>query len=298
MRGSKKGVLLFLFITFGITWGVWGLARVLGVLNTGPSGQIIVALGAFGPAIAAIIVRRLVTREGFADAGLRLHLRHGWPYYLFAWLIPLPVVATIVVLAGALGIVNTHIITQRAAATPATLLVAVLGGALLSAPLFWGEEFGWRSYLQLRLGSRPLPASIVTGLIWGLFHYPVILSGYEGYENVLVGLAVFPISTILLSITFAWLRLKTGSVWASCLAHSATNGIGGGLTAYMFLGSGHFLLTSYLGVLGWLPLGILGVWIVLTGGLTTSSDSRSTVAQIITSSRRQAVRFTHAPYAP
>jgi uncharacterized protein len=291
MRVINKGVLLFLFITFGITWSVWGLAWVLGILNTGPSGQIVVALGAFGPAIAAIIVRRLVTHEGFADAGLRPNLRHGWPYYLFAWLIPLPVVVTIVVLSGALGIVNIHIITQRAAATPATLLVAVLGGALLSAPLFWGEEFGWRSYLQLRLGSRPLPASIITGLIWGLFHYPVILAGYEGYENVLVGLAVFPISTILLSITFAWLRLKTGSVWASCLAHSATNGIGGGLTAYMFLGSGHFLLTSYLGVLGWLPLGILGMWIVLTRGLATAPNSRFAVAQIITSPSREEVRL-------
>src|SRR5215469_17267478 len=132
MRGSRRGILLFLFFTFGITWGVWGLARVLGVLNTGPSGQIIVALGAFGPAIAAIIVRRLVTHEGFADAGLRLHLGQGWPYYLFVWLIPLPVVATIVVLSGALGIVKIHIITQRAATTHTTLLIAVLGGALLS----------------------------------------------------------------------------------------------------------------------------------------------------------------------
>ena len=82
----------------------------------------------------------------------------------------------------------------------------------------------------------------------------------------------------------AWLRLKTGSVWASCLAHSATNGIGGGLTAYLFLGSGHFLLTSYLGVLGWLPLGILAMWIVLTRGLTTASNARFAAAQVITTS--------------
>jgi hypothetical protein len=68
------------------------------------------------------------------------------------------------------------------------------------------------------------------------------------------------------------------------LAHSATNGIGGGLTAYMFLGSGHFLLTSYLGVLGWLPLGILGMWIVLTRGLTTASNARFAAAQVITTS--------------
>jgi uncharacterized protein len=77
---------------------------LLGVLDTGPTGQLVVALGAFSPAIAAIIVRRWVTREGFADAGLRLNLRHKWRYYLFAWLLPLPVVGVIAILAAAAGI--------------------------------------------------------------------------------------------------------------------------------------------------------------------------------------------------
>jgi membrane protease YdiL (CAAX protease family) len=289
MRGITRGVPLFLLITFGGTWGVWGIAWLLGIFNPAPVGQIVVALGAFAPAIAAVIVRRFVTREGFADAGLRLHLPRGWPYYLFAWLIPLPIVAAIVALSAVLHIVSVDDLFHRATTASAALPMAALGGALISAPLFWGEEFGWRSYLQLRLSSRPLYAAILTGLIWGVFHYPVILVGFEGYENVLLGLAVFPVSTVLLSIIFAWLRLKSGSVWVTSLAHAATNGIGGGLTAYMFFRGGHFLLTSYLGVLGWVPLGVLCVWILLTGRLASGPESRltSAAAATVTSARAE-----------
>ena len=44
--------------------------------------------GALSPAVAAIIVRKWVTREGFSDAGLRLN-RHHWRYYLAALVLPL-----------------------------------------------------------------------------------------------------------------------------------------------------------------------------------------------------------------
>jgi hypothetical protein len=100
-----------------------------------------------------------------------------------------------------------------------------------------------------------------------VYHYPVILVGFEGFENTLLGLIIFPVTTVLLSIMFGWLRSRTGSIWITCLAHSATNGVGGALLAYLYLGSGSFLLTSYVGVLGWIPLGLLCVGLLVTGQL-------------------------------
>ena len=258
MRG--KGILAFLLITFGMTWSIWGVAWLLGFLNTSVSGQIIVAVGAFAPALATLIVRKWITREGFADAGLRPNLVKKLPYYVFAWLWPLVGVGVVIAVASALGIVPF-----RSDVAP-LLIVSALAGALLAAPLFFGEEFGWRGYLQLRVASgRPLRAAVVTGLIWGVYHYPVILVSFEGFENTLVGLIVFPVTTILLSIIFGWLRAKTGSVWVTCLAHSATNGVGGALLAYLYLGGGSFVLTSYVGVLGWIPLGLFCLGLLVTG---------------------------------
>ena len=276
MTTRGKGIPTFLLITFGGTWSVWGMAWLLGIFNTSVSGQALVAVGAFAPALATFIVRKWVTREGFADAGLHPHLIKKLPYYLFAWLWPLAGVATVVAVASVLGILPV-----RSDVTP-TLVVSALAGSLIATPLFFGEEFGWRGYLQLRVANgHPLLAAVVTGLIWGVYHYPVILVGFEGFENALLGLIIFPVTTVLLSIMFGWLRAKTGSVWVTCLAHSATNGVGGALLAYLYLGGGSFLLASYVGVLGWIPLGLLCLVLLLTGQLKRSQPLQATDAPAV-----------------
>ncbi len=278
MQAKTSGIVSFLLIAFGGAWGVWGVAWLLGGLNTSPTGQLIVVLGAFAPAIAAVVVRRWATREGFADAGLRPRLRKNWPYYLVAWLLPLPIVGVIVLLAAALGVWPTR------SALPPALVPGALLGSLVAAPLFWGEEFGWRGYLQLRLlGRQPLLAALLTGLIWGVFHYPLILVGFEGYENAALGLLLFPVFTILQSVILGWLRLRTGSVWPACLAHAAANFIGGALTSYLYLDSGHFSLASYAGVLGWLPLAAICAWIVL--GDQRRAEAPPVVAGLVAQSR-------------
>ena len=77
----------------------------------------------------------------------------------------------------------------------------------------------------------------------------------------------------MLSIIFGWLRTRTGSIWPASLAHSATNAVGGSLTLLLFTGGPNWIFVSYVGVLGWVPLGILCAWIVLTGQLGDSSAS-------------------------
>jgi membrane protease YdiL (CAAX protease family) len=146
--------------------------------------------------------------------------------------------------------------------------IQLLVTALLATPILWGEEFGWRGYLQVRLlGQHPLLAAVATGLIWGVWHYPINLRGYNFPGHPVLGLVVFPVSTILLSIMFGWLRLRTGSVWAASLAHAATNAVGGSLITLLFAGGPDSIFVGYLGLLGWLPLGVLCAWIVFSGQL-------------------------------
>jgi uncharacterized protein len=123
-------------------------------------------------------------------------------------------------------------------------------------------------------------AALATGLIWGIWHYPLILMGYERFENVFVGLVTFPVNTILLAIIFGWLRRKTGSIWSASMAHAATNDLGALLINNLFLGGPHFLLVSYVGVLAWIPLGAVCAWIILTGQLASATDVRGTRAGI------------------
>ena len=75
MDTNKKGVVTYLLITFGLAWVLWEIALRMGVSAENPLFQLAILPGALSPAVAAIIVRKWVTREGFADAGLRLNIQ-------------------------------------------------------------------------------------------------------------------------------------------------------------------------------------------------------------------------------
>ncbi len=281
---ASKGVLSYLLLAFGIAWVAWEIPLRLGLSMHHPLFQLAMLPGGFAPAIAAIIVRKWITREGFADAGLRPNL-HQWRYYLFAWLLPLPVIAAIVGLAVLLGLGQPDFTLQRAGQTlglanlkavsvlsPVALwtllLVQCLFNALLGTFLLWGEEFGWRGYLQVRLlADRPLLAAIATGLIWGAWHWPANLRGYNFPDHPYLGLLIFPVGLAQISIILGWLRLRTGSVWAPSLGHAAFNAISGSLALLLFAGGADLIFVNPAGLLGWIPLAAICAWIVLTGGM-------------------------------
>jgi membrane protease YdiL (CAAX protease family) len=288
---ERKGIIAFLVIAFGMAWVIWESLLRLGFNVSDPMFTAIGALpGAFSPAVAAFVVRKWITREGFSDAGLKLNLRK-WPYYVFGLLLPLLGLACIVGLAMLFRINppdfsllrGLNYIVSTAGAAPPTApsnpwrLVFLLPiVAVLAMPLYFGEEFGWRGYLQPRLfPTRPLAAAIATGLIWAPWHYPLMFRGFDFPDNRILGPLIFPICAVFLSIIFGWLRSATGSIWACSLAHSATNIIGGILGVFLFGGGGHFLFVSYVGILGWIPLGALSAWIVLSGRLQPAKSSQT-----------------------
>jgi membrane protease YdiL (CAAX protease family) len=285
MTTRTRGIVIYLLITFGIAWLTWTIAFLSGLSATNPLFQFVALPGGFAPAIAALVVRRWITREGFADAGLRFKFRRTWPYYLFAWLHPLLVIGVIVALAMFTGLAQPDFTLQRGLGTlypglstpkgiGLVVLLQLLITALITTPLLWGEEFGWRSYLQLRLFDQwPALAAITTGLIWGIWHAPLILMGYERYDNLALGFLLFMLLTIVLSLIFGWLRLKTQSIWPSSLAHAATNTLGGSLTFLLFLGGGNLTLVAYNGVFVLVPLGLFCLWLLLSGQLRAQRET-------------------------
>jgi hypothetical protein len=112
MNNKTRGIASYLFLAFGMAWILWEIPIRFGVSPRRPLFQLAALPGGFAPAIAAIIVRKWITREGFADAGLHLNLRK-WPYYLGAWLLPFLVMAVIVALGVALGISQPDFSLQR-----------------------------------------------------------------------------------------------------------------------------------------------------------------------------------------
>lgn len=236
----KRGLLVFLLLSFGLFWSWIVVARL--VFDWSLVNPLVQLPGGFAPAIAALVVRRWVTREGYAGDGSRPRLRIFWPFYLLALLGPLGVAAAVVGLAAVTGRATPSLglMSKAVPGVPAwtvPLLLCLL--ALAATVVFWGEEYGWTGYLLLRIfPGRPRVAALAAGLIAAVWHYPLAFFGYAEFDDVVSGIALWTVWIMCQEILLAWLRERSGSIWPACLAHAGNNMILVPLTSAMLLGAG------------------------------------------------------------
>ncbi|MEU5844538.1 CPBP family intramembrane glutamic endopeptidase [Rhodococcus sp. NPDC047139] len=222
-RVRRRGVLWFLLIAFGGAWLPW-----LGVhLAGGSMDNVLIQLGtaAFVPAIAACVVRRWVTRQGFANSGMGLDVRGSWRHLMTAVTIPWGV---LLVAIGAAMLVGW---SPSDAAVSGSSWIYLAAGPLicvLAAPIFWGEEYGWTAYLRDRLvPGRPIMTTFLTGAIWGVWHWPLPWIGYFGghvqVSDAVVAMLLWVPLSVLLEFIIGWLWSQTGSVWPAAMLHAGCN---------------------------------------------------------------------------
>ncbi|WP_455369857.1 CPBP family intramembrane glutamic endopeptidase [[Eubacterium] cellulosolvens] len=99
-------------------------------------------------------------------------------------------------------------------------------GILVSSLSSLGEEIGWRGFLvpELAKVTTYTRTSIVSGVIWAVWHYPLILfADYNAGTQAWFGLSCFTVMIIGISFPLAWLRLKSGSVWTAVIFHASHN---------------------------------------------------------------------------
>src|SRR5947209_7282145 len=121
-------VALYIIFAFGISWSIW-----LGLRAVGVAFIIRTAIGMFGPALAALLVR-VLRREGFADAGLRLAgrgRRGAWRMYLAAYLVIPALLAAGIVVVLLIGVQHWALTENlHAAARAITVALARQGQSL------------------------------------------------------------------------------------------------------------------------------------------------------------------------
>lgn len=223
VRPDRRGIIWFLVLAFAGSWVPWAVVGLLGLPLSNPVIQLLT--GALMPAIAAVVVRRWITREGFSDAGLRPRFRQSWRHYLAALAIPMAMVVIGCTLAWAFGLWDPTTTDITASLLP------VLFGPLLiiaTAPLFLGEEFGWTAYLRDRLlPGRPVATTFVTGVIWAVWHWPLPWVGYFDQQasagQAAVAMLMWLPLCILLEFLIGWLWAESGSIWPSAIIHGGTN---------------------------------------------------------------------------
>ncbi|MBV8216279.1 MAG: CPBP family intramembrane metalloprotease, partial [Verrucomicrobia bacterium] len=66
--------------------------------------------------------------------------------------------------------------------------------------------------------------ALFSGLVWALWHYPALIGAdYNAGTPVWYGLSCFTVMVLAISFFFAWLRLKSGSLWTATLLHASHN---------------------------------------------------------------------------
>ena len=107
-------------------------------------------------------------------------------------------------------------------------LLIMTFGVLQSGVSAAGEEIGWRGFLVPALAQRLnfTGLALVSGVIWALWHYPLILFGtYDSTAPKWVALLCFTTMIITTGAMAAWLRLKSGSVWPAVMLHACHNAV-------------------------------------------------------------------------
>ncbi|GLY31984.1 CPBP family glutamic-type intramembrane protease [Kineosporia sp. NBRC 101731] len=143
------------------------------------------------------------------------------------------------------------------------LPLALLGLMLISillVPLFWGEEFGWTGYLRPRMPTgRPLLALLLTSLIWAVWRYPLVFTGYTEFGNVFLGLLCWTSIFFTLQAILTGLYERSGSIWVPSLAHAGNNFVLWMLPAVLMVDTGQ-ISGEMLNLVGLVPLMPLAIW--------------------------------------
>ena len=245
---DRKRILIFVAMTYGCSI----IVTIVIFLNGGlfsryPSTQTILAGGLLlilmlTPAIANVLTRGF-TGEGWVNTFLRPNLRRGWPYYLAALVIP----ALAIILGGAIYYLlfpNRFDITMTYARDELGLIAVLdttnpwsffiiqtafaIATSLFNIIYMFGEEFGWRAYLQQKLMPLgPRKAFLLVGVIWAVWHWPATFLGLNylfGYwGEPVVGPLLWVWSLLPVSMIYGWLTLRSGSVWPAAIAHGVNN---------------------------------------------------------------------------
>lgn len=231
---SSKKIITFLILTFGIT-ALFDIPTIL-LKVSGEALMMFTIASMWCPTIAVILTKRIY-KENIRD------LNWKWPktkYILASFVIPILyalVSYSIIWTAGWGGFYNEEFVKEVGASygisslSPSLIIIifiVMIGifGMFRSCSFALGEEIGWRGFLVPELFKKYsyIKTSLITGVIWAVWHYPVLIFGY--YNNgtpFWYGLICLTIMIIGTSFIMAWFTIKSSSLFPAMILHAAHN---------------------------------------------------------------------------
>lgn len=125
-----------------------------------------------------------------------------------------------------------------------------------------GQEIGWRGLLQREMGYLGFwRSSAAIGVVWGLWHIPIILQRQNTTLHPLQGILMMIAFTILLSPIISYIRIRANSVLAASVIHGTINATIG--LSVMLIKGGNELIAGVTGLAGFITLIIFNIGVLL-----------------------------------
>jgi membrane protease YdiL (CAAX protease family) len=263
---DRRRIGSFLAIALGIAALVGGVIHATGGLDNSPdivpgitlAAVLLATVYMFSPAVANVATR-VLTGEGWTDLRIRPALQSRWQAYLAAWL------GTSVLVGAGVGLYA--VLWPARTAMPDLPVIAIVAtvtvGPAINTLFAFGEEFGWRAYLLQKLTPLGVRRALLAhGVIWGVWHWPIIAMGYNyGLDYPAApwtGLAMMTLATVAIGTVLGALALWADSVWPPALAHGTLNAVG---SVAAVVGGGASLVSAapvaLVGVVPWAVVAVL-----------------------------------------
>jgi membrane protease YdiL (CAAX protease family) len=276
--------IVFVGLTLAASWLMVGLYFACGGTWTMPGSLVLSVIYMFVPMTVAIIVQKLLFKSSVRELGISFRPNR---WFLAAWLLP-PIVAVATIPVSLLvpgasfttdpmallerfqGVFTQAQIEQMQAQTQSLpvhpfwlgLLQGLIAGLTVNAVAAFGEELGWRGLLQKELAWLGFwRSSLLIGLIWGIWHAPIILQGHNYPQHPWAGVGMMTVFCILLSPVMSYITLRANSVIAAAVFHGTLNGTSG--LALMAVHGGDDLTVGVTGVAGLIVLAVVNVGLLL-----------------------------------
>ncbi len=247
MTMDKKKLIGYLVSTFAIAWGLQVIGSIFSLQGNALMFTLVLAVSMYAPFFGTLLARIPLRGMGFKPK-----FKGNLKYIAAAWFLPavftaLGAVLYFLIFPDRLDLTGMYLqevggeaviqqLAEQGIDLPVYMVISAIS-ALIYAPwmnMFFalGEEIGWRGAMAPMLKDRfgKAKGSIISGIIWGAWHWPVmIIAGYEygkGYwgEPVL-GMVMFCLFTVVTGTLFDFLYEKTGCIWVPALAHGGVNGV-------------------------------------------------------------------------
>ena len=243
-----KNVKLYIAIAFGLIWAA-GLALYLSgyiVASFSGAAPLLVSICMFIPLVTTLICQKSSKEPLLRGIGIRWKINRWW---FFGWFtFPIVTLLTLLFTDWISGI-DTH-----------TEVMQALCESMPIGP----AGVGWRGYLLKQFkGKSFLGTAVIIGIVWGLWHAPLILMGHNYPQHPQWGVLLMVVVCILMSFIIQYFRIKSGSVIVAAIMHGTCNAVAG--TTMFFVGLDRFndLLDGACGLAGMLAMLVVAAVIFL-----------------------------------